>query len=112
MLSLSSLIIFPQVDLLNFSLDGDGVSGDASASSSNNDLLGGFVDFLPTRAPAPTPSNDFFDPFGSDLSSCDNFGGSHLNPMSQFPTATPMSQNGGNRPPGADVFQSQNNTSG
>ncbi|KAI5739808.1 hypothetical protein M8J77_023654 [Diaphorina citri] len=101
-----------KVDLLNFSLDGDGVSGDASASSSNNDLLGGFVDFLPTRAPAPTPSNDFFDPFGSDLSSCDNFGGSHLNPMSQFPTATPMSQNGGNRPPGAGVFQSQNNTSG
>ncbi|XP_026684082.1 uncharacterized protein LOC103515669 [Diaphorina citri] len=32
--------------------------------------------------------------------------------MSQFPTATPMSQNGGNRPPGAGLFQSQNNTSG
>uniref|UniRef100_A0A8D8VCG1 Cyclin-G-associated kinase n=1 Tax=Cacopsylla melanoneura TaxID=428564 RepID=A0A8D8VCG1_9HEMI len=57
-----------KVDLLNFLTEpsnGDGAGPSSHPHPSTNDLLGGFVDYIPTPAPAPTPS-DFFDPFGSD----------------------------------------------
>ncbi|KAL1459931.1 hypothetical protein WDU94_011876 [Cyamophila willieti] len=55
-----------KVDLLNFLSDASSNGEEAAGPSTTNDLLGGFVDYIPTRAPAPTPSNDFFDPFGSN----------------------------------------------